>query len=134
MAFPAGVLTCTRLTAESAPAAVLTYTRLTAVTAKKPRLRRACGVLAAMLTITRLTAVTVPAAMLTITRLKKRTQSGAFLLIHGVPGGSRTHGLSLRRRTLYPTELRKHTFCKSIIYYAVWKIKQFYAAGAIHLR
>ena len=101
------------------PAAVLTCTRLTAVTAKKPRLRRACGVLA---------------AMLTITRFKKRTQSGAFLLIYGVPGGSRTHGLSLRRRTLYPTELRKHAFCKSIIYYAVWKIKQFYAAGAIHLR
>ena len=25
-----------------------------------------------------------------------------------VPGGSRTHGLSLRRRTLYPTELRRH--------------------------
>ena len=130
------------------------------MTAKKPRLRRACGVIAAMLTITRLTAVTAPAAVLTITRLKKRTRSGAFLLsvafpagvltytsltavtakkprlrrACGVPGGSRTHGLSLRRRTLYPTELRKHAFCKSIIYYAVWKIKQFYAAGAIHLR
>ena len=105
------------------PAGVLTYTSLTAVTAKKPRLRRACDVIAAMLTITRLTAVTAPAAMLTITRLtavtalaavltitrlKKRTQSGAFLRFHGVPGGSRTHGLSLRRRTLYPTELRKH--------------------------
>ena len=116
------------------PAAVLTCTRLTAVTAKKPRLRRACGVLAAMLTITRLTAVTVPAAVLTYTSLKKRTRLGAFLRFHGVPGGSRTHGLSLRRRTLYPTELRKHAFCKSIIYYAVWKIKQFYAAWAIHLR
>ena len=104
------------------------------MTAKKSRLRRACGVIAAMLTITRLTAVTAPAAVLTYTSLKKRTQSGAFLRFHGVPGGSRTHGLSLRRRTLYPTELRKHAFCKSIIYYAVWKIKQFYAAGAIHLR
>ena len=58
------------------------------MTAKKPRLRRACGVIAAMLTITRLTAVTAPAAVLTITRLKKRTQSGAFLLNYGVPGGS----------------------------------------------
>ena len=28
-------------------------------------------------------------------------------LLFGVPGGSRTHGLSLRRRTLYPAELRK---------------------------
>ena len=28
--------------------------------------------------------------------------------LFGVPGGNRTHGLSLRRRTLYPTELRKH--------------------------
>ena len=119
MAFPAGVLTCTRLTA---------------VTAKKPRLRRACGVLAAMLTITRLAAESAPAVVLTYTRLKKRTRLGAFLRFHGVPGGSRTHGLSLRRRTLYPTELRKHAFCKSIIYYAVWKIKQFYAAGTIHLR
>ena len=25
-----------------------------------------------------------------------------------VPGGIRTHGLSLRRRTLYPAELRRH--------------------------
>ena len=32
----------------------------------------------------------------------------------GVPGGSRTHGLSLRRRTLYPTELRKQ-ICDKII-------------------
>ena len=55
------------------PAGVLTYTSLTAVTAKKPRLRRACDVIAAMLTITRLTAVTALAAVLTITRLKKRT-------------------------------------------------------------
>ena len=54
-------------------AAVLTYTRLTAVTAKKPRLRRACGVLAAMLTITRLAAESAPAVVLTITSLKKRT-------------------------------------------------------------
>ena len=28
---------------------------------------------------------------------------------HGVLGGIRTHGLSLRRRTLYPSELRRHT-------------------------
>ena len=27
----------------------------------------------------------------------------------GAPGAIRTRGLSLRRRTLYPTELRKHT-------------------------
>ena len=27
---------------------------------------------------------------------------------HGVPGENRTHDLSLRRRSLYPTELREH--------------------------
>ena len=31
----------------------------------------------------------------------------------GVPGAIRTRGLSLRRRTLYPAELRRHeTFCE----------------------
>ena len=28
--------------------------------------------------------------------------------MHGTPGGIRTHGLPLRRRPLYPTELRVH--------------------------
>ena len=36
--------------------------------------------------------------------MKKSRISTRFF---GVPGGNRTHGLSLRRRTLYPTELRK---------------------------
>ena len=54
------------------PAAVLTYTRLAAESAKKPRLRRACGAFA---------------ATLTYTRLKKRTQSGAFLLSMAFPAG-----------------------------------------------
>ena len=35
----------------------------------------------------------------------KRT---SFAKKYGVPGGIRTHGLSLRRRTLYPAELRRH--------------------------
>ena len=30
----------------------------------------------------------------------------AFILIYNVPGGIRTHGLPLRRRTLYPAELQ----------------------------
>ena len=29
-------------------------------------------------------------------------------MLLGVPGGIRTHGLSLRRRTLYPAELQRH--------------------------
>ncbi len=32
----------------------------------------------------------------------------------GVPGGIRTHDLPLRRRTLYPTELRKHIGAKML--------------------
>lgn len=36
----------------------------------------------------------------------KNPFEGVYVCI-GVPGGSRTHGLPLRRRTLYPTELRK---------------------------
>ncbi len=35
-------------------------------------------------------------------------QRTSFAKIYGVPGGIRTHGLSLRRRTLYPAELRRH--------------------------
>ena len=34
----------------------------------------------------------------------------------GVLGGIRTHGLSLRRRTLYPAELRRHLFTTDIFY------------------
>ena len=34
-------------------------------------------------------------------------KSSVYAELFGVPGGNRTHGLSLRRRTLYPTELRK---------------------------
>ena len=32
-----------------------------------------------------------------------------FSAFFGVPGGIRTHGLSLRRRTLYPAELQRHS-------------------------
>lgn len=35
---------------------------------------------------------------------RNRGFSGGF----GAPGGIRTHGLPLRRRSLYPTELRVH--------------------------
>ena len=38
---------------------------------------------------------------------KQKTPLKGFIVYIGVPGGSRTHGLPLRRRTLYPTELRK---------------------------
>ena len=44
-------------------------------------------------------------------RIKNNADSislGFALFLSGVPGGSRTHDLPLRRRTLYPTELRKH--------------------------
>ena|GEM_PF-5542516 len=38
---------------------------------------------------------------------KKKTQKTPISLGFGVPGAARTRGLSLRRRTLYPTELRR---------------------------
>ena len=31
-----------------------------------------------------------------------------YYTINGAPGGIRTHGLSVRSRTLYPAELRAH--------------------------
>ena len=34
-------------------------------------------------------------------------KSKVFGVFAGVPGGIRTHGLSLRRRTLYPAELQR---------------------------
>ena len=43
---------------------------------------------------------------------EKSAFAGGF---SGVPGGSRTHGLSLRRRTLYPAELRKRFRCCFIL-------------------
>ena len=42
-----------------------------------------------------------------ITKKGRDSQNGLFLFL-GAPGAIRTHGLSLRRRTLYPTELRAH--------------------------
>ena len=44
--------------------------------------------------------------------------------IYGVPGGSRTHGLSLRRRTLYPTELQKHFLHQVYIHFYVLSNKK----------
>ncbi len=41
-----------------------------------------------------------------------------FGFFQNVPGGSRTHGLSLRRRTLYPAELRRH-FSILLFYHVV---------------
>ena len=38
------------------------------------------------------------------------TNRKVFGVFAGVPGGIRTHGLSLRRRTLYPAELQRHLF------------------------
>ncbi|VDN47686.1 protein of unknown function [Petrocella atlantisensis] len=37
-------------------------------------------------------------------------------MLYNVPGGIRTHGPSLRRRVLYPTELQKHIYKSNIIY------------------
>ena len=37
----------------------------------------------------------------------------------GVLGGIRTHGLSLRRRTLYPAELRRHFHFSTTIFYSL---------------
>ena len=45
--------------------------------------------------------------------INAKTRSSCFVSKHedlvGDPGGIRTHGLSLRRRPLYPAELRDHT-------------------------
>ena len=54
---------------------------------------------------------------------KTPVNRGIFI---GVPGGSRTHGLSLRRRTLYPTELRKLIFSVAIIYLFLFFGKSFF--------
>ena len=40
--------------------------------------------------------------------VNKKTGSGTEPAGNGVPGGIRTHDLPLRRRTLYPAELRGH--------------------------
>ena len=135
MAFPAGVLACARLARRSLP-----LLRECSLSRTLPAAYYTCGggahfhapcpplttLAAGVLTFTHLarrekrTDLSVLygacSAVLTITRLKKRTQSGAFLRFHGVPGGSRTHDLSLRRRTLYPTELRKHLIWRRLLY------------------
>ena len=38
-----------------------------------------------------------------------------YIASFGDPGGIRTHGLSLRRRPLYPTELRNHIIWSSLL-------------------
>ena len=51
--------------------------------------------------------------------LLKKTTHLFGVLFFGVPEGSRTPGLSLRRRTLYPAELRRRIarFLRANIYY-----------------
>ena len=143
LAFPAGVLTSTNLTRREkrtvctvlfgAWSAVLISTRLAR---RSQRFRRVCSHSRALKSAPRRCAFIVwrsrreYSLARTLPAVKKRT---ANTVLFGVPGGSRTHGLSLRRRTLYPTELRKHAFCKSIIYYADMKIKQIYRVEAIRL-
>ncbi len=51
--------------------------------------------------------VTVHKALILLVFLNHPYQSLAFIGLSGVPGAARTRGLSLRRRTLYPTELRR---------------------------
>lgn len=50
-----------------------------------------------------------------ITKIPSPQKAWYYYILYGVPGGNRTHGLSLRRRTLYPTELRKHFINNKII-------------------
>ena len=45
-----------------------------------------------------------------IRKAENPDKSKVFGVFAGVPGGIRTHGLSLRRRTLYPAELQRHLF------------------------
>ena len=52
----------------------------------------------------------------------KATHLGGFII--GVPEGNRTPDLSLRRRTLYPAELRRHFF--HIIYSQGFFVNQFF--------
>jgi hypothetical protein len=40
---------------------------------------------------------------------------GRGIFTNGDPGGIRTHGLSLRRRPLYPAELRDHMVLKDVV-------------------
>ena len=40
-------------------------------------------------------------------RAKEKPEKLDFIGLFGVPGAIRTRGLSLRRRTLYPAELRR---------------------------
>ena len=55
--------------------------------------------------------------------------------IHGTPGETRTHYLALRRRTLYPGELRRHICPVSGLYiltkksYSVKKIRHIFWQG-----
>lgn len=42
-----------------------------------------------------------------IRKAENPDKSKVFGVFAGVPGGIRTHGLSLRRRTLYPAELQR---------------------------
>ena len=61
--------------------------------------------------------------------------------IFGTPGGIRTHGLPLRRRPLYPTELRVHIlFCRSpvrsIVAVRAWSAlsARFALTNSVHFR
>ena len=40
-------------------------------------------------------------------KIRKAENPDKSMVFGGVPGGIRTHGLSLRRRTLYPAELQR---------------------------
>jgi hypothetical protein len=52
----------------------------------------------------------------TLPRGKEKSRKTLYFTAFGVPGATRTRGLSLRRRTLYPTELQEHIHQYSVIY------------------
>ena len=62
-------------------------------------------------------------AFLIYKKARKPWFQGLWALLSGLPGAIRTRGLSLRRRTLYPTELQRHLF-------NFWLISWFFGTSA----
>ena len=69
---------------------------------------RACGRLVARGHNSPSDCCSVPLVLRIPPHMKRKCPPLKRQALSGVPGGIRTHGLSLRRRTLYPAELRRH--------------------------
>ena len=69
---------------------------------------RACGRLVARGHNSPPDCCSVPLVLRIPPHMKRKCPPLKRQALSGVPGGIRTHGLSLRRRTLYPAELRRH--------------------------